>query len=223
MRQARRDWQLHRHRQQRAHTAERRAAHLDHDRHDGDVDAHDHTDSTTDPDRYALVVEWQLQGVGWRLPGDALLARTATTQALAERSEARVRAAGAALARYRLDRCVLHFGTQLARDGTFRPPKTEAGRRVLPVPAFAIEVLHEHRRVQDQERAVASEWHDVGGAGRARARRAVLARSRGLAHDKEIYTHVTGVMLDQAATAINEAVTRVTRNGGSNAGSSGRR
>lgn len=89
LRQARRDWHLHRQRHQREQTAERRAENLHRDHHDGHVDAHDHTDSATDPDRYALVVEWRLQGIGWRLPGDALLARTARTQALAARAEAR--------------------------------------------------------------------------------------------------------------------------------------
>lgn len=33
--------------------------------------------------------QWRLQGIGWRLPGDALLARTARNLALAARAEAR--------------------------------------------------------------------------------------------------------------------------------------
>jgi hypothetical protein len=33
-------------------------------------------------------VEWRLDGIGWRLPGDALLARTARALALAARIEA---------------------------------------------------------------------------------------------------------------------------------------
>ena len=89
LRQARRDWQLARRRQQRARDAQRRItalAHVDPVEH---VPTGDHADSASDPDRFALVIEWRLQGVGWRLPGDALLARTARAQALTAREGAR--------------------------------------------------------------------------------------------------------------------------------------
>lgn len=89
LRQARRDWQLTRRRQQRARDAERRITDLAHTPPVEHVDADDHTDSATDPERFALVVEWRLQGIGWRLPGDALLARNARNLALAARAEAR--------------------------------------------------------------------------------------------------------------------------------------
>lgn len=53
------------------------------------VQVDDHTDSAADPARFVLVVEWRLDGIGWQLPGDALLARTARNSALAARVEAR--------------------------------------------------------------------------------------------------------------------------------------
>lgn len=88
-RQARRDWQLARRRQQRACDAERRITDLAHTPPVEHVQVDDHTDSAADPARFVLVVEWRLDGIGWQLPGDALLARTARNSALAARVEAR--------------------------------------------------------------------------------------------------------------------------------------
>jgi hypothetical protein len=90
LRQARRDWHLTRQRAARARDAERRIAELAHAEPVEHVPVDDHTDSTTDPQRYALLVEWRLDGIGWRTVGDALLAQTARQRALEAREEARV-------------------------------------------------------------------------------------------------------------------------------------
>jgi hypothetical protein len=57
---------------------------------------------------------------------------------------------------------VLRFGSQLGRDGRFKGPKTAAGKRVLPLPAFAVQVLLDHREKQERERAAATEWDNCG-------------------------------------------------------------
>ena len=53
------------------------------------------------------------------------------------------------------ERRVLRFGTQLKRDMTFKGPKTAAGKRVIPLPGFAVEALKMHKVMQDREQACA--------------------------------------------------------------------
>lgn len=60
-----------------------------------------------------------------------------------------------------LDKRVLRFRVQYGRDGVLRPPRTNAGVRVLPLPEFAITALREHRERQLQERAEAADWDDT--------------------------------------------------------------
>jgi hypothetical protein len=91
LRQARRDWHLHRQRAARAREAERRITKLAHTEPVEHVQAEDHTDSATDPERFVLAVQWRPDGIGWRTVGDALLAQTARQQALNARDEARAR------------------------------------------------------------------------------------------------------------------------------------
>jgi hypothetical protein len=93
LRQARRDWHLTRQRAARARDAERRITKLAHTQPPEHVQADDHTDSTTDPGRFVLAVQWRLDGIGWRTVGDALLAQTARQQALDARDEARAQRA----------------------------------------------------------------------------------------------------------------------------------
>jgi hypothetical protein len=93
LRQARRDWHLHRRRQQRARDAERRVDELVQVDAVDRLDAHDVDDSAADPDRFVLAVQWRLDGIGWRTVGDALLAQTARQQALNARAEARAQRA----------------------------------------------------------------------------------------------------------------------------------
>jgi integrase len=62
-----------------------------------------------------------------------------------------------------LEARVLRFRVQYGRDGVLRAPKSEAGVRLLPLPAFAVGALREHRERQDQERAEAGEWDDSWG------------------------------------------------------------
>jgi hypothetical protein len=93
LRQARRDWHLTRRPATRARDAERRITTLAHTEPVEHVQGDDHTDSATDQERFALVVQWRLDGIGWRTVGDALLAQTARTQALNARAEARAQRA----------------------------------------------------------------------------------------------------------------------------------
>jgi integrase len=56
----------------------------------------------------------------------------------------------------------LRFSSQLGRDGRFKSPKTAAGKRVVPLPAFAVQALLDHRERQERERATATEWDPCG-------------------------------------------------------------
>jgi integrase len=54
-------------------------------------------------------------------------------------------------------------GTMQRVDGRLRvmPPKTERGRRAVPIPAFLVEILREHRREQNERRiALGPGWAD---------------------------------------------------------------
>ena len=93
LRHARREWHLHRQRAERARDAERRITKLAHAEPPEHVQADGHTDSTTDPDRFVLAIQWRLDGIGWRTVGDALLAQTARQRALDARDEARAQRA----------------------------------------------------------------------------------------------------------------------------------
>jgi hypothetical protein len=93
LRQARRDWHLHRRRAARARDAERRVAKLAHTEPPEHVQVDDHHDSAADPERFVLAVQWRLDGIGWRTVGDALLAQTSHQRVLEAREEARAQRA----------------------------------------------------------------------------------------------------------------------------------
>jgi integrase len=59
-----------------------------------------------------------------------------------------------------LDSGVLRSRKQLGRDGTLRDLKTEAGRRVLPLPPSVVDVPRQHQREQYQERESVVYWED---------------------------------------------------------------
>lgn len=73
-----------------------------------------------------------------------------------------------------LDGGWLRVRQQMGRDGRFKDLKTEAGRRVIPLPKHVVTLLRQHREQQAKERADAIEWHDQRtGHGRAFSRRPV--------------------------------------------------
>jgi integrase len=150
---------------------------------------------------------------------------------------------------------LLLLSKQLGRDGQLRDPKSEAGKRVLPLPEFTVAALRVHRKAQERERADAAGWHDLDLVITTKTGRPVSHRNahrswtrilknagvghRGIHHmrhaygtslaeigvhervaqyllghadsrvTKEIYQHVTGSMLDSAASAIDQAVADV--------------
>ncbi len=60
-----------------------------------------------------------------------------------------------------LDAGQLHVKRTRRRTGTVAPPKTDAGRRSVPLPEPTREVLRSHRETQAAERAEACAWEQV--------------------------------------------------------------
>jgi len=59
-----------------------------------------------------------------------------------------------------LDGGRLRMRKQLGRDGRLKDPKSEAGKRLLPLPSKVVKVLREHQGAQARERAEAVWWED---------------------------------------------------------------